>query len=310
MSPAVSTDELSLREEVEKSERLLGGLERELRAVDGEFEELARRSRQYDLLRRAIGSLEELESLGAQHLFWDGPDGPQLAGSCLLNARRRMDAFAGEVADVERRRESILGRIGNQNEALDHLHYDLLDAIEEEESRKSEWVVERDVQPLPYRLQVMPWARGCEEDREFRRNLAASVLVCLLAVLLMRLVELPIPERAELTEVPERVAKLIREERRPPPPAPVVEPIVPEELPQPEPELAEEQPPEPSPESAEEPVVAELRQEETREKVKSKGILAFRESFASRASFRPAAQLGSQARVSSAGERAVGRPER
>jgi hypothetical protein len=44
--------------------------------------------------------------------------------------------------------------------------------------------------------------------------------------------------------------------------------------------------------------------------VKSKGILAFRESFASRASLRPMAQLGSQARLSNAGEDAVGRSTR
>jgi len=44
--------------------------------------------------------------------------------------------------------------------------------------------------------------------------------------------------------------------------------------------------------------------------VKSKGILAFRDSFASRADLRPTAQLGSQARVTNAGADASGRPER
>jgi hypothetical protein len=83
-----------------------------------------------------------------------------------------------------------------------------------------------------------------------------------------------------------------------------------EELPEPDPELAEDQPPEPLPESLEEPVLAEVKQPDTREQVKSKGILAFRDSFASRADIRPTAQLGSQARVSSAGEDSVGRPER
>lgn len=69
-------------------------------------------------------------------------------------------------------------------------------------------------------------------------------------------------------------------------------------------------PPEELPESREEPVVADAAPEETREKVKSKGILAFRDSFASRANLGPSAQLGSQARVTTAGTDAVGRPER
>ncbi len=59
-----------------------------------------------------------------------------------------------------------------------------------------------------------------------------------------------------------------------------------------------------------EQAVAELQQPDTREQVKTKGILAFRDSFASRASLRPTARLGSRARVSSAGENSVGRPER
>ena len=87
-----------------------------------------------------------------------------------------------------------------------------------------------------------------------------------------------------------------REERRLPPPEPVEEPVIREEE-IPEPELAEERPPEEITEITEEPVVAEVEQPETREQVKSKGILAFRESFADRASLRPTAQLGSQGKI-------------
>ncbi|RLA28575.1 MAG: energy transducer TonB, partial [Gammaproteobacteria bacterium] len=63
------------------------------------------------------------------------------------------------------------------------------------------------------------------------------------------------------------------------------------------------------PESVEEPAVA-AAEPDTKEQVKTKGILAFRESFANRASLRPTAGLGSQARVRSAGENTVGRTQR
>jgi outer membrane biosynthesis protein TonB len=100
----------------------------------------------------------------------------------------------------------------------------------------------------------------------------------------------------------------VREERKlPPPPEAVEEPVIPEEKP-PEPELAEVEPP--PEEVVDQPVVAEVEQPNVREQVKAKGILAFRESFANRANLRPAAQLGSQARMSNAGENAVGRSER
>ena len=124
-------------------------------------------------------------------------------------------------------------------------------------------------------------------------------------------VAVPLLDRPKNVELPERIAKLVRQERiEPPPPAPVEEPLIAEEIPEPEPELVEEQPTETVPEATEQPVVAEVEQPKTREQVKSKGILAFRDSFASRANLRPTAQLGSQARLSSAGESAVGRPER
>ena len=61
--------------------------------------------------------------------------------------------------------------------------------------------------------------------------------------------------------------------------------------------------------SKDEPQLAQ-EQPDTREQVKSKGILAFRDSFASRADIRPSAQLGLNASVSSAGAEETGRPER
>ena len=65
-----------------------------------------------------------------------------------------------------------------------------------------------------------------------------------------------------------------------------------------------------SPVQTQDPVVAEVPQPDTREQVKSKGILAFRDSFAGRAMTRPTAKLGANARVNTAGGDAVGRPER
>jgi len=127
--------------------------------------------------------------------------------------------------------------------------------------------------------------------------------------ILVGTIAIPIMEREQLIAVPERIAKLVQQNRIQPQPEP--EPIFKEELPEPEPEkLAEELPEEVVPEAASEPAVADNAKVDTKEQVKSKGILAFRESFASRANLRPTAQLGSQARLSNAGEDAIGRPQR
>lgn len=308
---AISQEEKLSRENIERAERLLGDLQGRLRAVDEELATLGQKSDQYQLLRLVCDSLQELDDLGAKQLFWG--DLGDLEGETrhIGEARRNLEAYANELSQVDERRQAILREIGEQNGILDHLDADLRDAMEREEMRRSEWAVEREPDLPSYPPQVMAWARDGEDDRFARRSVAAAVLISLLIGLLLPMVDLPILLREELTEVPERVAKLIREVRTPPPPpVEVQEQKVPEEIPEPEPVLAEEQPPDELPEVIDTPVVAEVSKPDTREQVKSKGILAFRDSFAERASSGPTARLGSQASVRTAGHDAIGRPER
>ncbi len=309
VSTELSAEEIALQEQVKEQQRVLDAIEYDLRMLDSELETLLEKGEQYDVLSRICRSLEELDEIGGGDLFWNGHS--HARDERLQYAHRRIDAYGAKIIELEKRRDEILDQIEDQNLELDYLHYDMLDAAEREQSRRAEWLVEREPSKLPYSRQIMPWARGCEEDGLFRRSLAATVLVGALVGWLVSIVDLPIPELTRLTEVPERVAKLVREEMRPPPP-PVQEPVIPdEEVPEPEPELAEETPPEELiPESVEEPQLAEAAPEDTKQQVRSKGILAFRDSFASRASLQTNARLGSQARLSSAGENAVGRPER
>lgn len=309
VSAEISEENL-LREQVDQSELVLFRLEHELREINGELEDLTRRNHHFDVLSKVCRSLEELDELDASHLFWDERIGNKQAEH-LQHASSQIEAFAEKVSRVEESRQAIVAKIGDQNVNLDYLHYDLRDAIESEESRKSQWVAERELGEMSYRAQVMPWSRGCEEDDRMHRSLEVSLAACLMLALLISIIEIPILERSEIIAVPERIAKLVREKLPPPPPIEAVaEPDIPDErIPEPEPELVQELPQE-LPENVEEVIVAEEIQPDTREQVKSKGILAFRDSFASRANIEPTARLGSQARLSNAGEDAVGRPTR
>lgn len=304
----LSLDEQSLQERVAKSEEAMAGLEEDLRGVDLELTQLAEQNQKYEALGNVCRSLEELENLDGTGLFWNADVGN--VDECLRGARNHIREFGESILRVERKRENIVGKIGNQDHALDCLHYELVDAIEREERRRKEWLVEREADEIPKYEVVMPWQRRCEEDRRYRKSLGSSLATALILGLLVGSIAIPIPDKSRKIELPERMAKLVREEL--PAPAPVPEPFVDEELPEPEtdPELAEEPPPDLVPESVEEPRLADAQEPDIKEQVKSKGILAFRDSFASRSSLRPTAQLGSQARVSSAGENAVGRTER
>ena len=314
MSSVKSEEELALREQVKHAQQKLGYLEQALHAADGELETLSVQQEQYQLLDQACVSLEKLDQHGVAHLFWG--EQPEVGNTAeyLCKVRGRIESFNTQQAKVEDRRQSIISDIEDQYETIDFLDDDLLEVLEQEENRKAEWLIETEDRDVPYRAQVMPWARGGEEDQRFHKSLAISMLYAVLIALLLRLVDLPIPEFSELIEVPERVAQLIRQERELPPPQPSIEEQKPEEKqPEPDPEeplLAEEQPPEVDPEPIDEPVPAEVQRQAAKQQVRTKGILAFRESFSSRAQSRPSAQLGSQARIGNAGEAAVGRPER
>jgi len=246
-SNALAAEQETLRAEIERSGKMLEELEAELGEVDGKIRALSSQGPHYEALARTCASLEELEAAGAAQLFWGSDANPDLAAGRLAEARDRIARFEDDLAALQDRRQQLAGKVGKQNLVLDHLDYSLAEAIEEEETRKAEWLIERSESRLPLRRQVMPWARGFEEDHRFLRTLAASVLLCLLGGLLVQLVELPIPERDQLIEVPERVAKLVQEIKRPPP-AEVAQPV------EPEPEEAAPEEPEPEPVLADEPV--------------------------------------------------------
>lgn len=311
VSAELSDKERSLQEQIERSKRELDSLGEQLRAADAELDALRDRQPDFDALSQACESLANLEARGAASLFWAADSSAESREQHLQRARHNVAAFTAEIMQVEERRDAIIESMNDGYGGLDELHYALRDAMAQEERRRHEWVVERKAKILPFYSQVMPWARGCEEDQRFRRSLAASVLLAVTLGWLVTIIDLPIPERSQIIEVPERVAKLVREEMRRPPPAEPDETVaVPEELPEPEPELAKEQPPEELPESPEQGLVADAEPAPAKEQIKSKGILAFRESFASAASLRPSAQLGAEARLTSAGSEAVGRTER
>ena len=304
-----STEEHELQAQVRDSEQALEKLEQELHAVDAELADLAAQSGKFEALGNVCRSLEELENLGGAELFWDTDT--HSANEFVASARGRIESFGEQFLDVEKRRDAIMHKIGAQNNTLDSLHYDLLEAMEREESRRSEWAVERDAEDLPPHTLIMPWARGQEEDRRYRKSLGSSLAAALVLGILIGSIAIPIPDKPKEIELPERMAKLVREQL--PPPAPVPQPVAEEEIPEPEPEepeVPEELPDEVVPESTEQPKVAAAEEPDIKEQVKSKGLLAFRDSFANRSSLRPTAQLGSQARLSTAGEDKVGRPTR
>ncbi len=295
----------ALAAQQEQAQRELEGREAAVTAAEDELVAHMATRVNYELVERACESLEQLAAQGAAGLFW-GAAGDATAAGYMRDALARVDHYYSELKRLEDVHATALQGVEGQREVLEILDYDIYQAQQREESRKREWIVERDPTILHNLRLAMPWMRGFEDDTRFRKTLAVAMLVSLLLGGLIPLIDLPIPERDEIVEVPERFAKLIRQEPQAPVPPPVAvrepEPEKPKDEPKPE-KIVEEPPPEPK-------VAVEAKPKSTKEKVKSVGILAFRENFTKLSSAKPVAKLGSMARVSAAGESAVGRPER
>ena len=308
----ITSEQQELQDELALNQRRLAELDDERHAVEAELQSLAGQREKFELVENICSSLDKLEALDAADLFW-GDKLPSADWQTHLAAVREQSAsFGASLGTIEARHIELQRAIVEQDDLCDLLHDRLLELEEEEEQRQNDWVVEREESEELKRWLIMPWARGTEEDRRFQKSLLGSVAASLLLALLLSMVDLPIPDKAELMRVPERIAKVIELPPAPPP----VEPVV-EREPEPEPEepvLADEQPVEVQPVEEVPEVVqpAQVAEQQATPKpqVRSKGILAFRESFSDRARSGPAAKLGAQASIGNSGEAAVGRPTR
>lgn len=300
-----SSDKHALLSRVETRERSLQNLKRELDDIQRVLSLLQAKQQQIELLGDVCRSLEELDNAGGSHLLWKDRGAQEV----LQTAHRQIAEHRDAVRRAELRRDELRTSLREQGHDLEYLRLELNEAREREELLANQWIIERDPDELPHQDTVMPWERRSSEDRRYRWSLVLTVIVASALTYAVSLVSIPAKERPKQIQLPERMARLVREEREPPPPPkPIEEPVVEEEIP--EPELAEEQTPEEAPEAREETEVVALSEQEVKEKVRTKGILAFRDSFASRATLNTTAQIGSQARVRAIGEDATTRPQR
>jgi hypothetical protein len=280
----------------------LEGLVREVRAIDAQLDSLATERKKHRLLQDACGALEELRAVGGAGLFWGDGAPADKSEEHIRRVRDRVDVFQKRVAEIEDSRRALIEEITQQEEHTYLLEDDVFEALDEEEQRKHEWIVEREIDAIRACESAKPWMRAAEDDRRFRKSVAAALLLSLLFALIIPLVDLPLSELQETAEVPERVVTMMMEQHVLPPP--------PEEVrPQPE-KLAEQKPvekPEP-PKQARKP--EEQKPEPNEAPGPEQGILAFREKLAALKDVPILDRLGSRARINNSDQSSISRPER
>jgi len=329
---AVNTSLLSqeltpLNAQIEQIRGKLEVLEDELRTVEAEVETFSAERQRFDALREVCDAFDKLGELKAEALFWEGlPQIGKTAGH-MEKVRGRIAGFEGEISGILEKQASLQTKIDQKNDELAFYYEEVREAHEREERRKEEFVVEREISPVPYRTMVMPWTKEAESERRFRKAILTALLCCFFLGAIIPLVKVPVPDRSvEVVEIPKRLAMLVKKEAAIPEPASLpkqtreeVETSKEEEGPEKPKDETKSQPEQPKPDNK--PKGGGPAQDTTkvtkvggggggaaaaREKAESVGVLAFKNTLKDLMEETPNAKLGTEARISNDSRRVAG----
>jgi hypothetical protein len=313
-----------LNAQIEQIRQKREALEGELRVVEGELETFSADRQRFDALRDVCNALDKLREMKGDELFWEGIPRAEGAARHLELVRGRVSRFEEEMRGILEKQASLREQINLRLDELDILYEEVRDAYDREERRKEEFVIEREISPVPYRAMIMPWTREDESENRFRRAVLVALFICFVFGSLIPLIKVPIPDRSVVVvEIPKRLARLVKKEL--PTPVPMPKPVPKEQreerkVAQKEPKQPQEQP-KPKPErqkpdklpkgggpALEPPKVAAGGggASAARKKAEHVGVLAFKDAFADLMKETVVAKLGTEARLSKESPRVAG----
>ena len=271
----------------------LDELARSIAAVDAELESLSAARTQHRALQTACDALDELGAIGGAELFWDGSTPAGARDEHMGRVRARIEEFHARIGEIEGRRRKLVEEMNEQHGETEMLEDDAFEAQEEEERRRNEWIVEREIESLRSHPSMMAWTRGLEDDQRFRKTLGTALLVCLLFAVVFPFIKLPLrvlQEEAEPYAKHDVIVMLPKEALPPPPPLP----------PKPREKLVQVKP---------KPAAApDEQQPQPDEQPQDQGILAFRDKLESIKETPIVASLGAKAQINS--DDSAARPDR
>lgn len=279
-----------LANELARTRTKRASLQHELSEIDGELQDLAPQRERHHLVIEACASLEKLSTVGGDQLFWGSDTSSQRAAEHLQAARGRVAELGQWFDHMEGRQASLRQQVQHCNDTIDAIERALFEVQYEEEQASYEWEIEREIDEQP-RKAILSWAYDGEDDKRFRKSSAIALLLTLVLSVLVSQITLP-PIVVNGQEMPERVVRLLMEERPKPPPAAV-------ETPKPKiKERVDKKLVEPVKLAKVEPKAEPLAPVEP--EAKDQGILAFRQKLAASKEDQVVGRLGAQASIDNA----------
>ena len=290
MNSEVIEEQKKISQQIEAEQQRIVELEDELRTTEIALDSLQEQREKFLLLDEISDRLSKLNKLDGAGLIWGEEVSSGLAEQKIQHMKNMAISFDDEVQKKQHAREEIKDKIQSVIARISLLNDEILVVHERAEERENEFVVEREATPLPYHMMVMPWTVQGEDEKRFRKILLITVLISVLLGYLIPLWNIPLPDRSEPVEIPERLARLIVKKEPPKPPPEV------KELPQDESKKKKKPDDKPKPKKEETQIA--------RAKAERSGLMAFKDNFADLMDDAAEEKLGAQARISNRGQKA------
>jgi len=285
----ISKKQEEINREIDDAYNRLEELEDEESGISEELKQLNTQRQRFAVLSEVSDQLEKLEKLGGSDLFWGKNYDREIVSKDQKRVRDLVinyDSRVAELLSIQNAREDAVESLSAK---INVLNEDSLSLQELEEERAEEFIIEREMAELPFHAMQMPWDKSDRDQKQFRKILLIVLLFSFLLGILIPMWDIPVPDRVEVVEIPERLAQLMVPKPPPPPP--------------PKQEVREEKKPEKEKAKKEKKPVPE-KAKKARKKAERAGLMAFKDDFADLIDDTPDAKLGAQAKISGKGSKA------
>lgn len=305
MTEQLSEKEQQLEIQLQEAEQQLESARDELQAVEQLYTQLQKRqatAQTLDKVSNELVELSHLEPLTKESPFEQKPldsdlEVNQYYAGLVDRIKQQVGSFREEYTSTEARLNSAKETVGKARQRVDSIRAELEKSRPAVRSHKITHIdadgVEREFVVMYRRESLMPWSEAPGNESRYKKIMVRTMVAVLLLSLIMPFVPVPERERAEVIDVPERVAQLVQEKPPPPPPPPPKLADLPKDKPKKK-LKPRKKAPKPKTEVA----------KAAREKAKQTGVLAFMDSIADLQNNNLEEKLGKQATVTSGGEKA------
>ncbi|VAW55289.1 TonB-like [hydrothermal vent metagenome] len=289
MSDDIKQKQEDINHKIGEAYNRLEELEGEEGIIAEEFNALSNQRHRFHVLSEISDQLEKLEKLGGSELFWGENHDRNIARSEQKRVRDLIINYDSRVAELQGKQLTRVESVESLTATINVLNDDSLNLQVREEAQAEEFIIEREMTEIPYRAMVMPWNKEDRDQKQFRKILLIVLFFSILLGVLIPMWDIPIPDRIEKVEIPERMAQLMVPKPPPPPP-----PQVQKKKEEKKPEKEKTKKKKPAPEKA----------KKARKKAERAGLLAFKDDFADLIDNAPVAKLGAKAKISGKGSKA------